>query len=200
VVSVRHAWQLKRAGEAGTRRKPADQTEPDPDESAILQVIRPPNLALQDHQDQKTIYARKNSVRQNNREIGPDGPANTGAGPPPSPRAPRGGERARRVGRGQLPDGEDDDGTPRPEASAREAHDPEPESEEQADGAGDGLRPTGQGEETNVTKPRPAPEAATAETRAADREARRPARICRTTPGPPSDTGAGGEGAGHARD
>ena len=71
----------------------------------------------------------------------------------PRPRAPRGGEHATRVGRGQLPDGEHDDGSPRPEVSARETHDPEPESEEKADRAGDGLRPAGQGEETNPTKP-----------------------------------------------
>jgi hypothetical protein len=49
---------------------------------------------------------------------------------PSASRAPRDRERARRVGRGQLPDGEHDDGSPRPEATAREAHDPEPESEE----------------------------------------------------------------------
>src|SRR5215212_7213642 len=73
---------------------------------------------------------------------------------PSASRAPRDRERARRVGRGQLPDGEHDDGSPRPEAKD------------------EGPRPAGQGEETN---PRPAPDAATAETTAEEREARRPA-------------------------
>jgi hypothetical protein len=79
-----------------------------------------------------------------------------------------------------APTGKTTTGRPRPAASAREAQDPEPEK--QAEGMDEGPKPAGQGEETNPTKPRPAPEAATAETSAAEREARRPVRW---TEGPP---------------
>jgi len=81
-----------------------------------------------------------------------------------------------------APTGKSTTGRPRPAASAREAHDPEPDPEKQAEGMDEGPKPAGQGEETNPTKPRPAPEAATAETSAAEREARRPVRW---TEGPP---------------
>jgi hypothetical protein len=79
-----------------------------------------------------------------------------------------------------APTGKTTTGRPRPAASTREAQDPEPEK--QAEGMDEGPKPAGQGEETNPTKPRPAPEAATAETSAAEREARRPVRW---TEGPP---------------
>jgi hypothetical protein len=82
----------------------------------------------------------------------------------------------------RAPTGKATTGRPRPEASAREAHDPDLKPEKHAEGEGEGTRPAGQGEETNPTKPRPAPEAATAERRACERDARRPAW---GTAGPP---------------
>jgi hypothetical protein len=70
----------------------------------------------------------------------------------------------------------------RHDVSRQDALGPEPEPEKQAEGKDEGPRPAGQAEETNPTKSRPAPDAATAETRAEEREARRPAR---GTVGPP---------------
>jgi hypothetical protein len=79
------------------------------------------------------------------------------------------GRKADRTGPGSPaeargPTGKATTGSSRPTASAREAHEPDPNPEKHAEGEGQETRPAGQGEETNPTKPRPAPEAATAET------------------------------------
>jgi hypothetical protein len=82
----------------------------------------------------------------------------------------------------RAPRGKTTTGSSRPEASAREAHDPEPKPEKHAEGEGEGTSPAGQDEETNPTRPLPAPEEATAETRVAERAAKRPEK---GTAGPP---------------
>jgi hypothetical protein len=107
VVSVRHAKRPKRAGEAGTRQKPPDQAEPDPDGASGT------------HEPHEAGSA--SAV-----------PAEVSA-----------------------PTGKTTTGSPRPEASGREPHDPEPEPEKQAEGEDEGPRPAGHVEETNPTKPRP---------------------------------------------
>jgi hypothetical protein len=89
------------------------------------------------------------------------------------------GQEAGRVGSpaaARVPTGKTTTGSPRPEASASEDHDPEPTPEKHAKDEAEGCRPAGHGEETNPTRPRPAPEAATAETSAFEREASRAAR------------------------
>jgi hypothetical protein len=132
--NMRHVYPLKRVGEAGARRKPPDQAEPDPDDAS----------GAHEPHEAGSVSA---------------GPAEAIA-----------------------PTAKTTTGRPSPAASAREAHDPEPDPEKQAEGMDEGPRPAGQGEETNPMKPRPAPEEATADTSAAEREARRPAS---GTEGPP---------------
>jgi hypothetical protein len=95
------------------------------------------------------------------------------------------GQKAGRSGLGRYLDGgtgKTTTGSPRPTASAREAQEPDPKPEKHAEDEAEGTRPAGQGEETNPTKPHPAPDAATASRRAFDREASRRAM---GTEGPP---------------